>query len=207
MTGQSPSPEVIDRVRQLVAKGWVDPEIGPRLQKLAKTMYPEIETPDDVLAPSLAPLKKENAELKAGLDRITKLLEDRAKQDEQDSQARLDAKFAENVSAARRKYNLTDEGAAKMLDHMKATGNYSDPMGAAAFIATENPPPTPLNGPVFGPQLLNFAGTSDENPDYKLLHQDPGKYFDGEVRKMLSNPRDYVARELGEFEAMRAFGR
>ena len=108
--------------------------------------------------------------------------------------------------AAREEFRLSDAGFDAMIARMKETGNYTDPRAAAALVVAENPPPAPA-GPMYGNSDLNFAGSSTIDPKYQLLHQNPEKYFDSEVRAMLSNPRDYVAKEMGEQYATLAFGR
>jgi hypothetical protein len=135
--------------------------------------------------------------------------EDRAaekKAKEDADKAQRDTEFEARIKSAREKYKLTDEGFDKMIARMKETGNYTDPFAAAALIVSENPPPEPT-GVVFGPGDLNFAGSSTVDPKYQLLHQNPEKYFDSEVRAMLQNPRQYVANEMGEQYATLAFGR
>ena len=102
-----------------------------------------------------------------------------------------------------KKFNLTDDGRKAMIERMQETKAY-DPCAAAAYIVSQAPPA--IAGPVFGPQALNFAGSAEVAEDRKLLHRDPEAYFDSEVRKMLTNPRDYVAKEMGENYARMSFG-
>jgi hypothetical protein len=192
--------------RNLVSKVWDDPNLGGPVRKLAKEMFPDLRLPEDTIAPALAPLLKQNEELAA---RLKELADDRAsekKAREDKEKADRDADFETRLKAARDKYKLTDEGFDKMVARMKETGNYTDPFAAAAFIVSENPPPAEV-GPVFGPGDLNFAGSATVDPKYELLHRNPERYFDNEVRTMLQNPKAYVAQEMGPQYAELAFGR
>ena len=194
------------RYRRLVSKAWNDPELGPLVRKLAKAEFPEVTLPEETMAPLLEPFKKQNQAL---ADELKAMREERAAEKAAAvdlAKAKQESDFSERLKKARQEFNLTDEGFDKMVAHMKETGNYSDPRGAAAFIVSQNPPPPPP-GPLYGPGDLNFAGSSQVDDNYKLLHQNPEKYFDSEVRKMLSNPRDYVAKEMGDQYATLAFGR
>lgn len=200
-----PAETEAERYRRLVAKLWNDPELGASVRKMAKGEFPEVTLPEDTFAPILEPFRKQNQAL---ADELKAMREERAaekKAAEDAVKKQTDDDFAVRIKKARQEFNLTDEGFEKMVAHMKETGNYSDPRGAAAFIVSQNPPP-PAPGPMYGPGDLNFAGSSVADENYKLLHQNPEKYFDSEVRKMIANPRDYVAKEMGEQYAQLAFG-
>jgi hypothetical protein len=196
-----------DRYQNLVAKLWADPELGGAVRKLAKEQYPDVTLPEDSLAPILAPLQKQNQAL---ADELKALREDRAadrKAREDAEKERADSDFAKRFDEAAAQYNLTDEGKAKMRERMVETKNYTDPYAAAAFILSQNPP-APPPGPMYGAADLNFAGSSQVDPSYALLHQDPGKYLDSEIRKAWGpNAKEYVAREMGQMYADLAFGR
>ena len=191
------------RAQELLEQLWLDGDIGEKIRKAAKAKFPDAKILDDTVAPFVAPLKAENAALK---ERLDKMEADRAAEREAAEKHSAQTNLESALARARQDYNLTDEGFDKMVAHMKETGNYSDPRGAAAFIVSQNPPPPPP-GPLYGPGDLNFAGSSTVNEDYRLLHQNPEKYFDSEVRKMLTNPRDYVAKEMGDQYATLACGR
>ena len=195
-----------DAYQQIVTKLWDHPELGAAIRRTAKEVKPDLRLPEDALAPALAPLMKQNEELAARLKAFDDERTAEKKEREEKAKAERDADFERQLKGARDKFKLTDEGFDAMVARMKATGNYTDPYAAAALIVSENPPPAPT-GPVYGPGDLNFAGSSTIDPKYQLLHQNPEKYFDSEVRAMLSNPRDYVAKEMGEQYATLAFGR
>jgi hypothetical protein len=204
----NPPVDSADNYRRLVDSVWNDPNIGSAVRKKAKELLPDLRLPEDTLAPALAPLLKQNEDLAKRIEAFeTERAADRKTKEDADKAAR-DSDFEAKIKAAREKFRLTDEGFDKMIARMKETGNYTDPYAAAALIVSENPPPEPT-GPVFGAGDLNFANSStvSADPDYVLLHANPEKRFDNEVRKMLSNPKAYVAQEMGQQYADMAFGR
>lgn len=198
--------QATQRHKALVDKLWFDPELGSAVRNRAKQLYPELQLPEDTVDPILAPLRKENETLKNRLDALEKERADEKKAIEDKKREDIDKDFERKIKQAREHFKLTDEGFDAMIARMKETSNYTDPMAAAAYIVSQNPPvETPSN--VLAPGMLDFAGSAVVDPKYKLLHQNPEQYFDNEVRSMLKNPRGYVAQELGEEAARVAFGR
>jgi len=205
---QPQPPSGPDRYQHLVNKLWDDPDLGSAVRKLAKETFPGLRTPEDQVSPILEPLRKQNSEL---ANELKAMREERAaekKEREDAAKIAADEEFERKIKKARETFNLTDEGFDKMVAHMKATGNYSDPMGAAAYVVSQNPPPPPA-GPMYGAGDLNFAGSSQVDESYRLLHQSPERFLDAEIRKAWDprTARDYVAKEMGEQYANLAFGR
>ena len=104
--------------------------------------------------------------------------------------------FQEQIAKARDAYSLTDEGFDKMVERMKATGNYSDPEAAAAWVSSKNPPPPPP-GPTFGPQSLNLFGSQKPDENLALLHRDPERYADEQFALFSQDPDAYVKETFG----------
>lgn len=200
----------LQQSRDLLAAVWGDPSLRAGVRKHLKDKFPDRRLPDDDFEAISAPLradidnlKKQNQEL---LDTLKKRDEDASKRETE----RRDLDYAASLKKAREQFALTDEGFDKMVAHMKATGNYTDPMGAAAFIVSQTPPALPP-GPLYGSGYVNFAGSAEvsDNKRYKLLHsgQDgPAKYLEAEIRDAFGpNAKDYVAREMGKTYAELAF--
>lgn len=205
---QKATADNLDRYQKVLAKVWDDPELGPAVRKAAKEVLPNLRTPADDVSPILEPLRKQNDSLAAELKAMREEREAEKKAREERDKAAADADFERKINEARKSFNLTDEGFDKMVAHMKATGNYTDPMGAAALIVSQNPPPPPP-GPMYGASDLNFAGSGQIDENYRLLHESPERYLDAEIRKAWDprTARDYVAKEMGEQYANLAFGR
>lgn len=202
------APKVIDpveaqRALDLIQDLWNDKVVGPALHRKAKEKYPSIRLPEEQFAPFLEPLTAKLDELSAKLKERDEEISKRDKEREDRAQKRQNDQFASSLDDAVKKFNLTDDGRKAMIERMQETKAY-DPYAAAAYIVSQAPPA--IAGPVFGPQALNFAGSAEVAEDRKLLHRDPAAYFDSEVRKMLTNPRDYVAQEMGENYARMSFG-
>jgi len=186
------------RAEQLVNKLWRDKEVGSKVQKLAKETFPdaEIHTVDETLEPVLAPFRAQNDALAAEL----KAMRDEREADRKAAKERADEdqklSFQAQISKARDAYNLTDEGFDKMVERMKATGNYQDPEAAAAWVSSKEPPPPPP-GPTFGPQALNLFGSQKADESLALLHNDPERYADEQFALFQRDPDAYVRETFG----------
>lgn len=184
------------RAARLIEDLWNDPEIGARIQAKAKEQFPDVRTPDAGLAPHLDPIRKQNEALQKQLD---ELKAERAKEREDAEKVKQEADkatYEQRIHEARKSFNLTDEGFDKMIERMKATGNYQDPLAAAAFVASQNPPP-PAPGPTFGPQSLNLFGSEKADDRFKSLHRDPQHFMDEELSLFVRDPDRYVSETFG----------
>lgn len=210
MPDLTPEQLELQRSRELLEAAWKDPALRSGLRKHIKEKFPDRHLVDDDFDAVSAPLradiddlKKQNQEL---LDTIKKRDEEREKR----LTERRDAEYITNLEAARKRFALSDEGFEKMKAHMLATGNYTDAMGAAAYILSQEPPVI-APGPLYGSGYVNFANSSEVSDDarYKLLHsgQDgPAKYLEAEIRDAFGpNAKDYVAKEMGRTYAELAF--
>lgn len=175
--------QTLARARDLVNKIWTDGDLGPKVRAKAKEMFPDISIPEEQVAPAIAPLAEENKKLREQFEALAKRIEDKDKADS-DKQAQLSMEQA--LEKARKKYSLTDEGFEKMVARMREKGNFSDAESAAAWVASETPPPKPASGPSWAPQDLNLYGSKTANDDYKLLHTDTSAFFDKTVADILN---------------------
>ncbi len=186
------------RAEQLVNKLWRDGKLGADVQKLAKETFPdaEIHTVDETLAPVLAPFRAQNEALAAELKAMREEREAERKAAKERADEEQKASFQDQIAKARNAYNLTDEGFDKMVERMKATGNYQDPEAAAAWVSSKEPPPPPP-GPTFGPQALNLFGSQKFDEKRALLHHDPEAYADAEFAEFARDPDAYTAETFG----------
>jgi hypothetical protein len=194
----------------LLSAIYADPNLRPGVVKHLKAKFPDRHLVDDdfeaVSAPLKAQIDAQNAKIDELLGTIKQRDEDAAKRDAE----RRDVDYEANLKAARQKFALTDEGFEQMVARMKATGNYTDPDAAAAYIVSQAPPAIPT-GPMYGSGYVNFANSAEVSDDarYKLLHsgQDgPAKYLEAEIRDCFGpNGKDYVAKEMGKTYAELAF--
>lgn len=189
------------RAAELLEQLWNDEEIGAKIQATAKEKYGDVKTSIDVVEPFIKPLKKQlDEETKKLQDELKTLREEReAEKKAAQEKAEEDQKksFENAIEAARKNYALTDEGFDKMVARMKATGNYTDPDAAAAWVSSQNPPPPPP-GPTFGPQPLNFWGSQKADETLAELHRDPQRYMDNQLSEFVRDPDKYVRETYGQ---------
>ena len=181
-----------ERAIKLFDQLYNDPELGATLRKKAKEVFPDIRVPEDSLAPLVAPLQRQLDAMAAQ----NQALIDKLKKQEDEAQERATFQSLEQrVNGAVSKFSLTDEGRAKMLDRMKETGNYTDPEGAAAFIAMSTPKPAQL--PSWAPQSMNLFGSKEYDENLALLHRNPAAYEDAQLIEFAKDPDKYVAETFG----------
>ncbi len=185
------------RAAELLEGLWNDPEIGAKIQKAAKDKYSDVKTIDDAVAPVLEPLRKQNEALAAELKSLREEREAEKKAAEERKAEAEKQSFQQQIEAARKNYSLTDEGFDKMVERMKATGNYTDPDAAAAWVASKNPPAA-VKGPTFGPQSLNLYGSQKADENMAALHRDPQAYMDAQLSEFISDPDRYVRETFGQ---------
>jgi hypothetical protein len=196
----APQPRVVSEAEQrLIDLGnelWNDnSDRGKAFRAAAKAKYPEAITIEDRFEPIVAPLRAEAQALR------DELAAERTRREEEaaaNAKAAAERTLSDGVEAAVRHFNLTDEGRRLTLERMDATKNYTDPLGAAAFVVAANPPPKDPTG-YLGPQAINLYGSADESAEerVKLLHKDPmGKFLDAEFRDFLTDPDQYI-RDAG----------
>jgi len=180
------------RAEQLLEDLWKDPEFGPKIRVKAKEKFADIQIPEDIVAPVVADLRKENDALRTQmgsvLDRLTK-------REEKEAEDLAFRQMEDSVNAAVGKYGLTEEGRTRMLDRMKETKAF-DVEAAAAYVAHATPP-APTSGPSWAPQKANFYGTAEADEAFKKLHKDPIGYMDDELNLFVRDPDKYTAETFG----------
>src|SRR5581483_11507755 len=155
-----PAPQSITegqkRALELFNEFWNDSgEAGRALRAKAKEKWPtDVKLPEEAAEPLVAPLRARLEETEAALKAMRDERE-AEKKEREENKAKLDLESA--LSAARSRYNLTDDGFDKMVARMKETGNYTDADAAAAWVAQQTPPPA-APGPYLGPQNINLFG-------------------------------------------------
>jgi hypothetical protein len=181
------------RAEELLNAGWLDPEIGVKLRKIAKAKYPDAKVVDDVVEPFLAPLQAQNEALQKRLDKLEEeRAAERAEADKKSSQMSME----QMLDSARKSYSLTDEGFDKMIARMKETGNYADADAAAAWVASKTPPAAP-KGPTWSPQDLDLFGSKNLDESKAKLHKNPIGYQDDVLAEFYRDPDRFVRESLG----------
>lgn len=171
-----------------------DPNVRNSVRKAAKDKYPDVTLPVDEIEPLLTPLRAENKDLRDAIEKLQKDNEERSKKESEQQTFR---QMESQVDSAVREYGLTDEGKAKMLERMKETGNYTDPVAAAAWVASKAPPPAQPN-PTWAPQSMNLFGSQEKDEQFAALHRNPEKYLDDQLIEFVKNPDKYVADTFGQ---------
>ena len=179
------------RAFELVNELWNDGTAGPVIRGKAKEKY-NIRLPEDTTDQIVAPLKAELADLQKT---IKEEREARAKEKATAEENRSKTTLEDAISAARKNYNLTDEGFDKMVSRMKETGNFADADAAAAWVISKEPPPK-APGPSWAPQKLDLQGNIGADK-VKLLHTNPEAFQDAELSEFLSDPDKYVRETFG----------
>ena len=181
------------RALQSLEKLWNDVDVGPTVQKKIKEIFPDAKTNDDVFGPVVAPLRAQNEALEK---KLAKIEEERAAERKEREESSMKRSLDEALTAARKSYNLTEEGFDKMVARMKETGNYADADAAAAWVASKTPP-APVAGPSWKPQSMNMFGAKKFDEAFAELHRDPQEYMDNQLALFVSDPDSYVQETFG----------
>lgn len=187
--------ELLTRAKAVLDKAWDDKTVGRAVQKHAKELYPDVHIPAlDLIEPAMEPFRLQLSAAEERADKLSKQLEawEQKAKDADDS-----ASMKTLLDAARAKFNLTDEGVSMMVEHMKTTGNYTDAMGAAAFVASQAPKPSQQTSPGWAPQAADLFGSQKRDEQFESLHRDPRGYLDEQLRMFVNDPNGYVTDTLG----------
>lgn len=187
--------DAVTRAQQLVDKLWNDKSpTGVAVRKQAKELFPDINIPDEQAELATAPIKAEVDDLKVQLskamDRITA-------RDKADDEMRAETEMSVKLQSARKNFGLTDAGYDKMVERMKATGNFSDAEAAAAYVVSQMPKVAPSSSPSWLPEAANLFGAQERDEKFEKLHQNPQKYMDDELRQFARDPDAYVRETFG----------
>ena len=192
-------PPLTETDRRFIELGtalWNDnTEKGKLFRQAAKERYPDAVTIEDQFDPIVGPLREEAKALREEL-KAEREKRDTERKEAEDALA--ERTLRERIDHAVSSNHLTEEGREMMLQRMKDTGNFTDPLAAAAYIIQANPPPKDPTG-YLGPQALNLFGSAQESAEerIKLLHADPmGKFLDAEFTDFIRDPDQYI-RDAG----------
>ena len=197
MTDPTATPATQNQIRaeQLIEKLFASADLGPKIRKAAKEIFPDIRVPEDMVDPVLAPLREENEVLKKRFEALSEKFEEREKKE---SESQTFRELENAVNAAVSKFKLTDEGRAAMLDRMKETKNFTDVEAAAAWVA-HSAPPQQTAGPSWaeGSSKANLFGSAERDERYARLHTNPDGFLDDELRSFARDPDAYVRDTFG----------
>jgi hypothetical protein len=162
----------------LLEEVWNDPKHGQNLKRAVKekrpqVSIPEIDVPDQVLAPVHAELN----EYKATLAKVNERLEsyERERSDE-----KLEGTFRTKLKDARSKFNLTEDGEKGVLQLMQER-QIADPEAAAALYVANLPKPKPSSlrdSSAYGASSYANPGLRGGESEHDALrHTDPDAFF------------------------------
>ncbi len=189
----TPEQTALYRSKELIDALWNDGEVGKKIQAAAKAKWNDVKTTEDMISPIVEP---HLVKLRAMEEKYERILEERLEEKRANEDERVKVKLEEQLEKARRDYNLTEEGFNQMIDRMKSTGNYSDALAAAAYVASKAPP-AKVAGPTWAPQDLDLFGSKNRNDALVELHRDPMGYMDSQLTEFVADPDKYVRDTLG----------
>jgi hypothetical protein len=190
-------PQELVRSKQIIDQLWNDPTYGAAVRAKAVELFPDIKDklPETTTAPIIKPLADK---IDATAASVAKILERMDADLKERTERDTEAQFKTKVDAAVARFNLTDDGVQKVYAHMKETGNYTDVMGAAAFIAANAPKPTQTsNPPSWLPKSMNLFGSQKADEAFADLHRNPQAYMDAQLQEWARDPEAYVRETLG----------
>ena len=185
-----PTPDPAKRASELIEALWNDKDLGSKVRSKAKELYSDIVIPEDNIDPVVAPLREQ---IEAMQKELAEERESRAKEREEAEAAATKRNLESALDAARSRFNLTPEGFDKMVERMKATGNYADPEAAAAWVAQQTPTASPSKASWL-PKKIDLFGSASERAeeDYRLLHTNPIAFQDKVLEQFIQDPDGFV---------------
>lgn len=159
------------------------PKTKRDIQKLVKTIHPNVTTDDELAEPLVGPIKEELNALK------------KWKQEQED--AKIEAQFTGSFSQLK-KDGWTDEGIEK-LKKLMVDRQIPDVDAAAALFEKQNPPEREL-APAIRSNDWNIGDKDDDK--YKRLLDDPDRFARDEAAKVLNEVQkngrpDFGAEQFG----------
>lgn len=145
--------------------------------------FPARDLAESYLAPHLERLTAAEADAKAAR---AELAADRAERE----QAALTDKYTRRLDTAQKKYGFDDAARDQVLQRMR-DNNSPDVEAAAAFVNESIPKPPPMNRSIadgFVPAKVDLYGSQSKDKAWENLHANPDKFFDDEVRAIMSDP-------------------
>lgn len=175
------------RARVLLSKLMDDPDKTKAFafKRRLKEVAPELKLPDIEAIDSVLPAVQ--AEIGAIGNKLDKFITDFQAGNKTAKEAQEQADFEAEVGRVKSRYQLTDDGMAKVFERMKAM-NSPDVEGAAAAYTDNLPRTKPVGGSGMTPARLNFVGSGKIDEDWAKLH-DPSTrddWFDEQVMAVLA---------------------
>ncbi len=179
--------------RLAVAENWKksweeilsDPELHEEGWRLFKKKHPNIPTPIDSIEAGRKPVVDEIAKVRAEFAEYKEAQEkERAERAERDREGAAKS----TIASSRRKLKSDgwdDEGIEKVEALMQERG-IGDYDVAAAYVRSQIPAPSPLANDYNG-RDLNWFHPGDDEPDSKLLMENPAKFKSDMVKKFFSD--------------------
>lgn len=183
------------RAAKLVDALWADTSpAGKAVRAKAKELFPDVTTPEDTLAPVIAPMQAALEEMREKFEKA-----EEARQASEAARAESDAKvdMSARLNAAADRVGLTGDGLDKMVARMHETKNYTDPEAAAAWVAQQTPP-TVVPKAQWGDRHLDFVGSKNKVDDelFRQLHTDPLGYQDNMLAAYAADPVGWTNESL-----------
>ena len=143
---------------------------------------PGIDVGDAVVAPIREELSATQAQIKA-------LQDERAAEKLEAKNSQMERGLRDSIGRAQAKYKLSQEATDNLVKFMHDKGVADAEIAAPAYLETLPKPPAPIKPNAFAPQHSHLFGTGDDrgsDENIAALHQDPVKWFDNEVMKILN---------------------
>jgi hypothetical protein len=158
------------------------PDKGVEFKRLAKAVDGTLQFTDLDMADRIQkPLEEKLTATEAALAKIN---EEREAEKLAKQQTETVSALNADVDGAVKKFGLTDDGRKKMTERMQEKGNL-DAEAAAAWVASQTPKARPEGVGSFAPSALNLYGSAEKDDNFAALHQDPQRWQDAEISRML----------------------
>jgi len=175
----------LNRAAKLLDAVYTDPEFGHTVKKAVQKAEPSIRIPELAAEAAIAPVLEQVGGIAAAVAKMNERLDAEALQRQQEAQA---DRLAREMSQARTRYKLTEEGTAGMIALMQEKG-ITDPADAAELYVARNPPQKPASARTsYGSSYADVSGLSTQADKEKLLLADPDRFFAQEIDEILSDP-------------------
>lgn len=175
--------DTFQRGMALLDKLWPDMDF----KRMVKAKQPDIQIPElDIVDQATKPVNEKMAALEADNKKLREDWEADRKS-RQDERAMID--FRSELTAAQKKFGLTDEGLQKVVDRMKDKNN-PDVEAAAAYVLSQQPKPEPVAPSGLAPESFNLYGVQEKDDNWSELHKNPIKWFDKQAAAILAEPQD-----------------
>jgi hypothetical protein len=150
-------------------------------EKFPNVPIPELDTVDAASAPILAQLEELKKQIAEDKEAAAK---EKAEREESEKKTRVSESMA--VAHRRLRSEGWDDEGIKAVEELMVQRNIGDYDVAAAFLRSQMPKPAPLNNAYEG-RDLNWFNPGEDEPDTKLLMENPKKFKSDMVRKFFTD--------------------